>query len=98
MNHDLNALAEKARTSISPLSDADYSFDITALNTAKRAIGEAHKAFIEAARRSASSETRDLLYDHCDQLSDILSDLNGQRTLVRESYNAPMPPRVEEVS
>lgn len=82
---------------LNPLSDSDYAYEITALNTAKGAVRSAHKSFLQAASGAASMETRDLLFDHAAQLTDILSDLNGQRALVREAYDAPLPPRLENV-
>jgi hypothetical protein len=80
---------------LNPLSDSDYQFEIAALNVAKGAARNAHKRFVQAASEAASTETRDLLFDHAAQLTDILSDLNGQRALVREAYRAPLPPRLE---
>ncbi len=82
---------------LNPLSDSDYAFEITALNAAKGAVRGAHKNFLAAASDAASMETCDLLFDHAAQLTDILSDLNGQRELVREAHDAPMPPRLEKL-
>ncbi len=88
---------DKNMAALNPLSDSDYSYEITALNCAKGATRAAHSKFLEAAREAATSETHDMLFDHACQLTDILSDLNGQRALVREAYAAPMEPRLEQV-
>jgi hypothetical protein len=80
---------------LNPLSDSDYAFEITALNTARGAVRSAHKSFMQAATDAATVETRDLLFDHAAQFTDILSDLNGQRALVREAHDAPLLPRLE---
>lgn len=76
---------------MNPLSDIDFEAEMTALQRAKEAQMEAHKAFLEAARDAATVETRSMLLDHADQLVDILSDLGGQKHLVREAYRKPMP-------
>jgi hypothetical protein len=88
---------DKNMAALNPLSDSDYSYEITALNCAKGATRDAHKKFLSAVRGPATSQTRDMLYHHACQLTDILSDLNGQRALVREAYAAPLPPRLEQV-
>ena len=82
---------------LNPLSDSDYQFEIAALRMAKGAARNAHRCFVRAASEAASSETRNLLFDHAAQITDILGDLNGQRDFVREAYRAPLPPRTERV-
>ena len=84
-------------TALNPLSDDDYQFEIAALDAAKGAVRSAHKSFLQAASEAATAETRALLFDHAAQLTDILSDLNGQRALVREAHRAPMSPPLENI-